>query len=222
MTPLRIDFHLETPVKVPEYPIHLDGVLAWAAVQEGVLQGISMEEAQKHLPLEIARQDEHEVWKASWIDFSHGPRMAYPMSRPFEVQSIILDMGHAYKWKRRNKWDEYVDSGVNKAYLFTHPVRLSSMARAWCVGDKDQLNYLLNTWITHLGKLARLDMGRIKDITIMEDKRALDRWSWRTLPWPKENYISVYETTSPPYWKRENRQKAWIPDAMHIDFWKGD
>lgn len=213
MEPLRIDFALATPLRIPEHPVHFDGVLAWAAVQDGMERGIPMEEAQNRLPLDRHGDGESSVWMASWIDFDAGPRSLYPITRPFRVTDVVMDMGRSFKQLRRADWSGEMSSSVNKAYLLQHPIRHVSQARAWCVGDREEIERLLTTWVTHLGKLARLDMGRIASIVVTPDQEAPSKWRRRALPWEEAGYLRTYETIHPPYWKRENRREAWVPAA---------
>lgn len=214
MKPLRIDFELETPIKAPNYPIHLDGLLAWAAVQEGLEHGAPMEEAQENLPLERDGEGADAIWKASWIKFSSGPRDSLVYTRPFRVHDIALDNGRAYHQKRIQKWDGEISSSAFKAYLITVPLRHSRFASAWCIGDKTEIERLLKKHVTHLGKLSRLDLGRIRSFTVNEDAEAADLWTWRTLAKPQPGYAQAFETVKAPYWKRENRRHAWVPSGF--------
>jgi CRISPR type IV-associated protein Csf3 len=211
MEPLRIDFTLVTPMRIPEHPIHFDGVLAWAAVQDGMDRGIPMEEAQENIPLGRQGERDEAVWMASWINFAPGPRSIYPITRPFRLTDLVMDMGRSFKQLRRAEWKSEMSSSVNKAYLLQHPVRHVTEAHAWCMGNRAEIERLLSTWVTHLGKLSRLDMGRINTATVTSDPAASEKWRLRSLPWQEDGYVRAYETVKPPYWKRENRREAWVP-----------
>jgi CRISPR type IV-associated protein Csf3 len=211
MKPLRIDFELETPIRAPAYPVHFDGVLAWAAVQDGLENGIPMEEAQNALPLAQDGEGADAVWKASWIRFAPGPRDSMVFTRPFRVQDVVLDNGRAYHERRAEKWDAEISSSAFKAYLITVPLRYSKFASAWCVGDKDGIERLLKEHVTHLGKLSRLDLGRIRSFSVNDDQDASRLWAWRTMSRQMDGYARAFETVRAPYWKRENRREAWVP-----------
>lgn len=217
MKPLRIDFELETPIKAPNYPIHLDGLLAWATVQEGIERGIPMEEAQERLPLERDGEGGDAVWKASWIKFSPGQRDSMFFTRPFRVHQVALDNGRAYHYKRVRNWKPETSSSAFKSYLITVPLRHSRFATAWCVGDKAEIERLLKKHVTHLGKLSRLDLGRIRSFTVNEDPEAASLWEWRTQARCMPGYAQAFETVRAPYWKRENRRQAWVPMWEPVD-----
>lgn len=209
--PLRIEFTLANPVKAPSHPIHLDGLLAWAAVQEGIDAGVPMEIAQEQLPLARQGADGDAVWMASWIEFSPGERDSLVITRPFRVQDVVADNGRSFHELRKQKWDSDMRSSPYKAYIMTFPLRHARAARAWCIGEPVEVERLLKTHITHLGKLARLDLGRIANISVTEDIEAYEKWRWRSMPWALPGYARAFETIRAPYWKRENRREAWVP-----------
>lgn len=216
MKPLKITFELDTPIRIPEYPIHFDGVLAYATVQDGLNRGQTVEEAQEALPLQEHEAGEARVWKASWIDFSPGERFSLPIQRTFDLTQTVLDGGRVYHKLRREGWAGEISSSPYKAYLFNEPLRMSNRATAWCVGDADAIASLLDQHVAYLGKLARIGMGRIRSIDIAEDAQAAMLWMRRTLPFDPSipGYTKVFETCRAPYWRRENRKIAWAPIAM--------
>lgn len=215
MQPLKITFELMKAVHVPEYKVNLDGLLAFACVQEYVTEdsGISIEDAHDMLPLAKAESDGMWVWQSSDINLAEGEHSSITIQRTFDLYATVLDNGERYKAVRREDWSGTISSSPHKAYLFKEPMRHSPFATAYCVGDKEKIEYLLNKHITHLGKYSRIDAGRIRQISVEEDQSALVKWQERIMPWlpdgvDKSHYAKVFETTSPPYWKRENRQVA--------------
>lgn len=208
----RIDFLLATALRVPEFPLHLDSVLAWAAVQEGLEKGLEINEAQELLPLAREGQGDTAVWKASWVEFGPGARDSFVITRPFRLNEVVEDMGQVFSEVRRQKWDGEIASSPNKAYFITVPTRHVKKAQAWFVGDKEGVELLLQR-VTHLGKLSRLDCGRIHCFTVTEDATALDRWKRRVITWPEPGYRRTIETTKPPYFRRDLRREAWVPSA---------
>lgn len=211
MHPLKIEFRLQTAVKVPEYPINLDGLLAYACVREYVDSNqMTLEEAHNALPLE----KEDGVWKSSNVIFKPGQRAIKHINRVFNVYETIEHNGVRYKALRRNKWDSEGSSTVNKAYLFAEPMRLFPSAHAYCIGDKEKIEYLLNKHITHIGKYSRIDAGRISSITVSVDDDARKMWEYRTLPILRDNdfnYAKTLETLSPPYWDKTKRVECYTP-----------
>jgi CRISPR type IV-associated protein Csf3 len=221
--PLRIDFDLVTAVIVPDMPLLLDSLIAFAAVQEGMEKGIDYAVSQEQLPLGC----DSGVWQASYIDFSLGFRETFHSNRRFDVNETVLALDIPDNDKkrasslpyqngiisgiRRDKWGSEASSSVNKAYLFINAARHSARAAAYCIGNPDEIRYLLDKHVSHLGKQSRIDMGRIQRITITEDAEGLERWKHRPLPYPVDGYAKTFETLRPPYWKRENRQEAWVP-----------
>lgn len=200
---------------VPEYKINLDALLAFACVQEYAMidNGVSIDQAHEMLPLEKAERDGLWVWKASEIDYSSGERGMRAIHRSFDLVDTALNNGVKYKANRLNDYSSEMSSSVNKVYLIKEPTRLSESAHAYCVGDKEKIEFLLNKHITHLGKYARIDSGRIKEIIVeaTDDHKA---WASRVMPWQEElredsYYVSVFETVHPPYWKKENRVMAY-------------
>jgi CRISPR type IV-associated protein Csf3 len=214
--PLKITFRFATASKVPEYPINLDGLLAYACVQEYAFvenSTVSIDDAHEMLPLE--KDEKLGVWKSSNIQFEHGERQNLIIQRTFDLNEVVNDNGVRFKALRRNKWDAESSSSSNKAYLFAEPMRLSPSATAYCIGDAEKIAYLLNKHITHVGKYARIDAGRVTSITVEESDQADKYWLNRTLAKLPEvflfQYAKAFETVKPPYWKRENRQVCYVP-----------
>lgn len=212
--PLRIDITLINPIKAPNHPVHLDGLLAWAAVQEGLNEGVPFDIAQERLPLSAHGEGADSVWMASWIEFGPGERDSMVMTRPFRLNDVIADNGRSFHEVRKQLWGSDISSSPYKAYIMRVPLRHVRTASAWCIGDPAEIERLLKTHITHLGKLGRIDLGRIREIVVSEDESAHQKWQWRTLPWPVDGYAMTFETTRAPYWKRENRREAWAPQTL--------
>lgn len=207
MQALTVTFTLSTEMILPESPIHLDALLAWAAV-DAAGGDIS---AQDNLPLEKAvKEDGSWVWKASMLQTSPVEvRNNVPMTRTFDPWQSGMDKDTVYEGGANVMTP---GTGPYKAYIFTRHAGMIRSAKAWCVGDIDRIKSLLGS-ITHLGKLARLDFGRVKsiDVSPYEDQRA---WEYRVMPWAVDGYDQTQECVHPPYWKRENRVLAWRPRAL--------
>lgn len=206
MPGLEIRFQLATPMRAPEQPIHLDGVLAWAAVDEA---GGDFA-AQDDLPLELYESaDGRRVWKASRLVLDTVHRQMLPMFRTFEPWQWGTDRGEIYRGGP-NKL--HPGTGPYKAYQMAVPLVQVASVRAWCIGQPERIGELLAR-VTHLGKLARLDMGRVAGREIVPCDQAHERWKWRTMPEPMPGYRPAVMTLMPPYWRREARTLAWEPTA---------
>lgn len=210
----RVDFTLSGVMVVPDNPIHFDALLAWASVEQGMQEGISMEEAHERLPLAREEQGGAWAWKASQLTIQARKNGFMTTSRRMDPTEIVnaLDEGRFVGLERSDSWAGKTGTGVYKSYLLKHPLQWAEQAQAWFVGDKDKVAALLAD-VTNLGKLARLGMGKITQITITEDDAALERWQWRNLPWHKDGFRKAMVCCRPPYWKRENAQVGWVPPA---------
>ncbi|MFE8034031.1 type IV CRISPR-associated protein Csf3 [Thiohalocapsa marina] len=207
MGPYRVTFRLATPMHAPEQPIHLDAILAWAAVDaaRGDLN------AQDALPLErYVGGDGRWVWKASRVLLKVEHRTGQMMTRSFEPWHWGEDRCRVY-----TKGPRIIKPGTGplKGYVLSVPTLQVSIAQAWYIGDADAIATLLSR-VTHLGKLRRLDFGRITDIQVTEDREALERWTLRSLPDTRPGYRRCLQTLRPPYFDRSLRESAWEPPAV--------
>lgn len=87
MRPLRITIDLLTPMVESAEPVHLDSLLAWAAVQEAHVSGTFKDYDSVLSTLPLAREERPEgwVWKASflWPAANLGTRQRYLTRRFF-------------------------------------------------------------------------------------------------------------------------------------------
>src|SRR4051812_41174998 len=68
MEPLRIRFSFANLVSVSDQPLHLDGLLAWAAVEQARRRGeTDLDRAAETLPL--SRRGDPRTWCASALEF---------------------------------------------------------------------------------------------------------------------------------------------------------
>lgn len=213
MQSLHIQWELSTPMVVPEFPIHLDGILAYARV-------VAAEDAgetdpwsfQDHLPLAKAGTGEDWIWKASRLRIiPQGMPIAVQMIRKLGFEDLALDQGRVY-----DKGPKIFSSGTGqyKAYDMRVLVRWVAQCEAWCIGDKTAIEALLPK-IQYLGKLGRNGWGRIKSYTIAVDQAAETMWTQRVLPSSMSDlvtdYVPVMTTIRPPYWDVTQRVEALEP-----------
>jgi CRISPR type IV-associated protein Csf3 len=204
MQPLRIEFRLASPITEPVYPIHLDALAAWSAVEAAKAKGDPEPLlAQGNLP--FAR--EAGVWCASALQLES-------VDAPFTVaqtkRTDLLKFSDALcngpLKKARNKLD--TTRGPWRQSLYFTQCRQVSTAKAWCMGDRDRLEELLSR-IDYLGALRRIGRGRITALEIVDDPRAAQRWRERLLAEPAEGFIPMHGVSSPPYWDRRRAATVW-------------
>lgn len=213
MQPLHIVFRLSTPMRAPEAPIHLDALLAWSAVHAGSVPDLTR---QDKLPLDIYRAaDGAWVWKASQLVFQTGHRQSLPMTRRLDIDECARDQHVRFDAPRLNVLTP--GTGPFKSYAFRSPLVDVNEAHAWCVGDKADIIDLLRR-ITHVGKLARIDCGRVANVDVLDDPDpSAERWTIRTMPDARPSFNAAIATLRPPYWQREARVSAWEPNRALLD-----
>jgi len=205
MVPLRVVFHLRSPIIVPAHPIHFDALLAWVAVdRSGDLA------AQEDLPLERhGYPGEYWCWKASWIEFDGiTQRWQVERVRKFEAWQRAEDFA-AGVLKQYKK--VVAGSGPDKAYQLSQPVMAASVACGYCVGDEDAVRDMLRD-VSHLGKWRRLGYGEISSVEVVRlEAGGKCLWQYRLMPEPLAEHVKVWARLRPPYWERTGRVEAYRP-----------
>lgn len=219
MAPLRITFNLLRPMVQPENPIHLDALIAYAVVQEHLLQGTFKSFADSQAALPLAREVRGDLWcwKASALIPS--VRIATDqrfLSRKFssELYSELYAEGLiSFKGKNNPPSAGPIDTARNhnKAANFLYPVDLVPFLVGFCVGDQEEITRLLNNHVHEIGKRRRLSHGEVGGITVDHDPMALNLWNQRSLPWPEAGYIATAGSVHPPYWDQTTRVVAYQP-----------
>jgi CRISPR type IV-associated protein Csf3 len=204
MKPIRIDFDLASPVIEPTYPMHLDGLLAWAAVDEAIEAGVERPLAtQESLPL----ASQNGVWCASAVlfDYSNSAETVAMVKRtdPLAISDALVS---GVLKKAPNKLN--LQSGPWRQALFFSQCRHARVATAYCVGDKQRVESLLER-VRYLGAKRRLGFGRVQSITVVDDETAREGWKKRVLSHQEQGYVPIQAVTSPPYWERARADTAW-------------
>jgi len=211
MTPLRIHWKMLTPAILSDQPLHFDSLLAWAAAMRAEDDLYPIQDAIDDLPLQKDVRDSGWVWKASHLEFKHllctQPMVYYRAQDPELIADEKREIG-GVDYGRKRVIDP--NKGSNKRCVIYASMRYVSEAEAWCIGDKDAIKDLLSD-IDNLGKLARLDYGRVLSVSVNEDKRAFEFWKRRTLPWPEPEYARTVSVCTPPYWDRRKQTECWVP-----------
>lgn len=220
MQPLKIVWELASPVAARTYPLHLDSLLAKVKVVRAEMMGgyDNPYSEQDNLPLERVG----EVWKASQLVFT-------PLSEPFLLPFIrkastvefAADSGTRYEAGNKNKFT--IGTGKYKAFDLRLQVQPMKQAVAWCIGDREQIEDLLQD-ITSLGKWHGKGQGKVKrnehDLKVSVQDCPVDEvenWRLRALPQgcglhlSGAEYVPVMAVCSPPYFDKSRQQVAVIP-----------
>lgn len=212
MRPLEIRFRLVTMMRAPELPLHLDALLAWAAVDEA---GGDLE-AQWSLPLaKFAHQSNEDrwVWQASRVIPITINRQTMPTIRTFDPVQWAIDKDQVYVGGP-NKLTP--GTGPYKSYQMVAQMLQAPEAVAWCVGNPDRIGALLAR-VPTIGKLGRLDCGRIGSVAVLDDPHpSRERWRLRTMPVRGDDYYAAQMVLRPPYWRRSDAEGAFEPKAAAI------
>jgi len=207
--PLKINWTFTRPIIKNDHPIHLDALLAWAAVKMAEEQGmIDHFDAQDDLP--IAKTPDG-IWKASMLVKSNSrSSLLFPMTKPFNV---YLDDADIYYEKKNVHFTP--GTGRFKAFDLRVQAEWCSEINAWCIGDEKKIKKLLSK-ITNIGKLARNNFGAIKECRITEDPMAEELWQVRTLRLPenapvRQGYAKAMRVCTPPYWDKTKSEICQVP-----------
>jgi CRISPR type IV-associated protein Csf3 len=213
MVPLRVTFDLSTHVSLTDVPLHLDGVLAWAAVEIATRDGVlDLDHAAAKLPL--ARKGDPEVWCASAIefDFLDVPNLRL-MTRTTNVEAYAEAIDNGQIKLSRERQNLPTDSGPLRNFMLTVPTRPCKTAHAWCIGDAGEIGKLLKE-IKFLGKYGRMGFGCIEKITVEPDNKAKTAWKRRHLPWAEPGYLPVTGNFQAPYWNKSTMTKVYVPPTL--------
>lgn len=209
---LVVTFRLRSHTVLPERPIHLDGVIAYAMVTAAARAGHPNPlETQSELPLEKAVADNGEwVWKASVVHLiQQGGIQWHHHVRSFEPHVWAADRERC-RWQGKTTRANDA-TGHQKAYVFNTPLVFAPMAKAWCVGDRDGIQSLLTSEVHHLGRNGRVGCGWIDSIEVEEaTSDEAEHWRRRCLSeslgaHKLPEHCRGHATMHPPYWDRSAR-----------------
>lgn len=229
MTPLKITFHLATPMVVDsESPLHLDALIASTVAREAESLGD---------PNAWARADDLSsyldrasfpagwVWRASALQFVPAQKTNFLYDHINTVRRSDPDdiygahMRGDWAQERAIKpetWKVNTVSGQLRGYQMLIRTRMVDRAVAWAVGDKDAIEHACSQ-IKALGKIRRNGHGRVYATSVEEAPEGeANHWMLRTLPdgvagLAGVNYQPVIATLRAPYWRKANRVVAQDP-----------
>jgi len=208
MKPFKVTFTINGEVAVPRHLVHLDDLLAWAAVDEAREDG--QEDpvpAKESLPLARYESDAGWCWKASALRFQvlSEPRLLC-RTRRVDYETIAREKDELIEF-RANKFTE--GTGQYKGFDLRDAVQWVESAHACGVGDVGSVEGLLQR-IQFIGGLRKLSFGRVRsfEVTPCDDKEA---WRYRHLPEPHADHVPVVGGLTPPYWDRARHQTVYEP-----------
>lgn len=234
MKRLKITFELQSPVLVPNgMPIHLDGLLAFAATQRRLTE---IDHGERPCPPDtlagmrslgdltgILDYDERGVFKASCLMLQDQHAIGQVvMIRRTDIESMVaradfdrdgsqaIYLGARPGLRGRDKIS--LDSGLLRNLMTYFPSVHAKSAVAYCIGDQAAIESLLSD-IHSIGRKNNLGYGLIRAITIAETE--CDEWMMRNLTWdastPSRKYIKSTGNIAAPYWDVTQRRSVWVP-----------
>ncbi len=219
MQPLRIEWTFTSPVVVnSNYLQHLDALVAFAVCDEarelGASNAVELSQELGHVFAQL-RSPGGDVWKASALLYTPSTEIfTATMVRRTDPLEYIKEQDKGLLLGRaRNSFNS--GSGPDRNYFIHHSYQWMERATAWCIADEGELRAAL-TRIHALGKMTRNGFGWIKDVTIVRDDEAHDRWKFRVLPLGLDGcqglaYIPARHCLQPPYWDRKNAVDSMEP-----------
>lgn len=209
MQPLRVTVRLGTPIARGAYPMLLDGLLAYAVVENEMSMADDendprlLSELAKALPFKKTAIGGHDIWCASaWMpvgrvdaagklceDSVSGATEPRLLTRKSDVHAIAMHIEsgliHAKGIDPNNIAPKagVLDTarGLFKNTSMTYGLKAVWALEAWCIGDRDLIEQYLAT-IEFIGAKRRLGHGRVESWDVSLDDRAEALWRLRPLP----------------------------------------
>lgn len=215
MEPLWVIIELERPLALGTRPMHLDGLLSFARVEQAAEDGETDPWALQHdLPLERYTSPSGQwCFKASLL-------APCPASEPFTVlltgrieaarvvqdRETVLDTGRTTKINPAG--------GYFKGSIFNQSVQWVDRLVASAVGEKAEIERLMQR-ITAVGRRRNIGFGAVRSVTVLPSSDE-EAWSWRTLPSDADFEPAVTMALSDgnlhaPYWKRASAVESIEP-----------
>lgn len=231
--PLRVTYDVVTPSVGFSYPLHLDSLVAYAAVEFAMRQpGLDparlkldvVKEVCDNLPIAKEVRDGKFCYQASALRpvviGTHQARMFTRETDPVDLATRQIN-GHltGFGAKATGDFHTIIDTarGPLKNSLEYYPTRMVSKFEGFLVGDLEQIEAFLNPesgFVTHLGAKRRLGHGQISGFAIEVCNEAQTRWKERILPWKEPGLVPMQATVVPPYTAMSARQLAYANPAI--------
>lgn len=235
MQALKVTFKLASPLLLDsEYPIHLDGLLAYACVKEMEDGGdvdcwAKADEALANILEKTGGNNNEWVWKASKlftvnsssILLSNQIRKSDPEMYFMDLNSPSNPSGVWVSGFNKNGSERTINpetfkintaSGQRRGYQWLAASQWASEINAYAIGDLDAVEYYLNQYIRHIGKVGRNGFGRVASIEVTPHS-CDDDWRLRVLPAHEKGkegaaYAPVMACLRAPYWRKTDRIMA--------------
>lgn len=226
--PFRVRWRLDRPMVITDAPLALDGLLAWARVEEEKVRRPQASEADLtraslDLPLQRHGEADDWVWRASWLVCTPALEATPVFSiRKTNLRALASDRidanGHGVFAPPRKLNKVQLGSGALKLYALRDTVQWMERVEAWGVGDPDRCRELLAR-ITALGPKRRNGYGHVRQVTVEPWAEATDLWRWRPLPASAivsgdHRYAPSIGPLRPPYWDRAGERAIMAPVAL--------
>ncbi len=209
--PFEVRWRLARPIRSPNDPIHLDALLAWAAVAEARDAGHPDPTTVQHvLPLERYTPPDNSRWvfKASMLKIvppTGGTPFDMQLTRPTRLPEYARAASNGEFKVGSNRIT--LGSGPYKSHLFSHRTEWVNVITAFGIGDKERVRMLLAR-VKSIGKLRRHFLGAVESMEVL-DSSDFNAWSDRLMPNPfgetpaqVESYAPMVGALRPPYWDR--------------------
>lgn len=227
--PFRVDFHACAPVQMDYMSTHLDGLIAWAYLQEQMAAFTKGEidvppnpaDVNSELYCALPLKQENGVYCSSMIlpqeILGSSTRYFTRSSDATVLASIAIDdretrCGVIRNQSRMNKIE--TARGELKTYLMQEQLCHSPVFCAYGIGEIGKVADLLQRHVYGLGKNRAKGFGSLSRIEVFDDEDALEYWKLRALPEKGEGTVSVITPTRPPYWNKKIAQIAYIPKSV--------
>lgn len=213
MQALKIECRVANAWSPPDLGVHLDGLIAWALVEQARKSGqviTDYDEILSDLPLSRHEFPNGEwVWQASQlvpVDMYGVERRMLTGRTPANEMFNLVAKGVVSS--KGGKWDGSRGPEKNNQVFYTTE-RIGGL-KGWCIGDADALADLLDE-VRAVGTRTRIGMGAL--IPFEDDKfwritpcdDAATLWSLRNLPdlqgVPDLSRYADIGTYRPPYWR---------------------
>lgn len=246
MIGLRVECRLAGPWVPPAFGLHLDGLLAWARVQECLQQGAEAGEPDYEnilASLPLQRDPATSAWCASLfatVGWAGQERRYLTAKTPVEAMCREIIAG-SLEAKGGAKIDTVRGLAKNGQAFFT--AEHAQGLRAWCVGDPDDIVHLLTSFVHGVGQKTRSGFGSMIEgpdgscWTVVEDEEAHQKWRYRSMPVATDGaafqapnsgaglgdgiLVPGVGSWKPPYWA--GQEMVWRPlpvrlaaDAVHV------
>lgn len=221
--PLRIEIRLSN-MFISTMPVHLDDLLAAAAVKQARMQlckseleleSVDYTSIIDSLPIQKHRAGDEWVYKASILNYtSMQGKFMRPYSRRINATDFAVRRAEGVLAVKANNLN--LMSGPLKSAIGYMPTASYVVATAYCVGNASKVSALLSN-LSNIGKKHSRGQGVVLSINVTETEDD-NSWKKRFLPLSmidikqKEHAVVANIGIKPPYWKNDHEIGLGIPN----------